>query len=104
MALETRLAFGGEGEILAQRHVREQRVILKYISTVAVLRTEVHLRGPVVEDLVVEKDAPGIRNDKAGDAIECQRLARSAGPEQDSNACSGAQFDIKRKARGLAAG
>ena len=38
MALETRTALGGKHQVLAQRHVRKQRVVLEHVAAIALLR------------------------------------------------------------------
>src|SRR5438309_504192 len=81
MALEPRPSLGGEGQILAQRHVREEGVILEHIPAIAILRAQVYFGRGVEQNLVIEEDASGVRPNKAGDAIERQRLSRSAGAE-----------------------
>src|SRR3979490_1892273 len=78
VALQARSALGGELQVLAQRHMREQRVILEYVSAVARLRSKADAGGAVKQDIVVEQNAPVVRPRETCDQVESERLARSA--------------------------
>ena len=55
------MPVGGEHQVLPQRHVREQRVVLKDVAAMPLLRAQVHAGCGVEQNLVVEQNAPGIR-------------------------------------------
>ena len=106
MAFEARAAFGGELEILAERHVGEQRVVLEDVAAVALLGSEADAGGGVEQDVVVEEDAAGVGADEAGDGVESEGLAGSAGSEQDGGAGArgGFEFEVEGEGGGLGTG
>ena len=59
--LQARQAVRREHQVCAQRHVREQRVVLEHVTAVAPPRRQVDAGGAVEQDLVVQQDAAGIR-------------------------------------------
>ena len=101
---QARPALGRERQVLAQRHMRKQRVVLKHIAAIAFLRRQVHAGRGVVQDVVVQQDAAFIGLHESGDGIEHQRLARAAGAEEHRHAGGGREFQIQREARGIGSG
>src|SRR5580698_3120635 len=99
MAFETGAALGGELEVLPQRHVRKQGVILENVTAVARLGWKMHACRAVEQDGVVEQNPAFVRADKAGDRIEYQGFAGAARPEKNGHARGCLQFDIDRKTR-----
>ena len=95
---EARQAVRGEGQIFAQSHVREQRVVLENIAAGALLRRQIDARSGIEEDAVVEQNAAGIGRDETGDGIERERLARAAGSIERGHAGRGFEFDVEVKA------
>src|SRR5260370_30690435 len=85
MPLEARDALHGEFQVLAQRHVRKQRVVLEHVAAVTGLRSEMHAGRPVKKNFVIEQDAAFVRPNESGDGIECESLARTAATEQHDN-------------------
>ena len=65
-----------EGEILRDRHVREQRVVLEDHADAALVRRH------VVDALAVERDRAGGRILEAGEHHERRRLAGAGRPEE----------------------
>ena len=82
MAFQARDALGGELQVLAQRHVRKQRVILKHVAAAPGLRREMHAGCAVEQNLVVQQDASFVGPNESGDGIERQRFAGAAWSEQ----------------------
>ena len=99
--LQARPPFRGEGQILTQRHVRKQGVVLKHITAIAFLRRQMDSRGGVVKDVVFEQDAAFVGLHESGDGIEHQRFAGAAGAEEHRDAGGGGEFEIQREARGI---
>ena len=93
--LQAGTAFGREGQVLPQRHVRKQRVVLEHVAAVARPGGQVHARGRVEQDLVVEQDAAFLRHGEAGDRVERQGFPGAARPEQHRDAGAGAELDIQ---------
>ncbi len=86
---------GAELEILPQRHVRKQRVVLQDVAAVALARWTVDAGGAVEQHPVVEHDAPRVGPDESGDGVERQRLAGAARAEQHRHPARGLQFNMK---------
>ncbi len=103
VALQPRDALDGELQILAQRHVRKQRVVLKNVAAVARLRRQVHARCAVEQDLVVKQDAAFVGAHESGDGIERQRFAGAARAEQHGESARRLEFDVEREAGRLGA-
>ena len=76
----------GEGKILPQRHVREERVVLENVAAGALLGAQVYMGLRVEENAVVEKNAAGVRRDEAGDGIEREGFAGTAGAIENGDA------------------
>src|SRR4029077_19950213 len=95
MALESRRALGVELEMLAQRHVGKQRIILEYVTAVALLRSQVHAGRTVEQNVVVEQNSAFVGRDEASDRIEHQGLARAAGAKQHRYAGRGGKLQIE---------
>jgi hypothetical protein len=98
MALQARAALGCELQIFAQRHVGKQRVILEYVTAVALLRNQVHAGRAIEQNIVVEKNSAFVGLDETGNRIEHQGFARAAGAEQDCYASGGGELQIELKA------
>ena len=75
-------ASGRKQEVLAKRHVREQRVALEDVPTAPGMRGKIDPRATVEQDLVVNENPALIRLDETGDGIEEHGLARAARSEQ----------------------
>src|SRR5580658_3783543 len=75
-------SFRREFQILAQGHIREQRVVLKNVAAVARLRRKVYATGGVEQDLVVQHDAAFVGTHKTGDGIEDLSFPGPAWSEQ----------------------
>ena len=69
-------------DILLHAHVREQRVLLKEITDLALLRRQVDLLFAVKEHAVAEHDAPAVGRHDARDALQGHALAAARGAEQ----------------------
>src|SRR5580704_1465899 len=78
--------------------MRKQRVVLKHVTNRALLRTQMHSGFRIEQDAVVEHDASRAGRDETGDAIERERLARTARTVQHGHAGSGLELDIEMKA------
>src|ERR1051326_6756004 len=103
MTLEARAALRGEREILAQRHVRKQRVLLEHVSAVAGLWRKVNSRGGVEQDRVIEQDASFLRAHEPGDGIERHGFSRAARPEQNCDARCAFDLQVERESGGIGA-
>ena len=99
--LETGPALGGEEQVLPQRHVRKQRVVLKDVAAVALLWPQVYMRDFVEQNLFVEQDTACIGARETCNAIERERFAGAAGSEQRSDAGARLQFDFERECGGI---
>ena len=84
---------------LPQRHVRKQRVVLKDVAAMARARRQMHARGAVEQDLIVQQDASFVGAHESGDGIERQRLAGAARTEQHRHAGGGAEIRDPAKNR-----
>ena len=104
MAFQARPALGCELQVLAQRHVREQGVVLKHVSAVAGLWRRADACRTVEENFIVEQNAAFIRTHEAGDQIERERLAGPAGSEENRNAGGRLKFELERECRGIRPG
>ena len=93
--------MGGEGQVFAQRHVREQRVVLEDVAAGALLRRQVHAGFGVEEDAVVKKDAAGVGPDETGDGIEGEGFAGAAGSVERGDASGGLKLDFEVEAGGF---
>src|SRR5580692_5222207 len=98
MTLQTRPPFGREFQVFSQAHVRKERVALKYVATVPSLGRKVNARRAVKKNSVVQRHAAFIRTHKTCDGIKNQRLARTAGSEQDGHATRRLKVQIQREA------
>src|ERR1051325_3195018 len=94
---ETRVAVGRKYQVLAQRHMREQRIVLEYVAAVPVLGPQAYMRSRVEQDFVGEQNAPGIGTGEARNRIQRDRFAGSARSEERRDASAGVQFDIERE-------
>ena len=104
MPAQARRAFYRELQVLPQRHMRKERIILEDISTMASPRRHVKARRAIEQNLIVQQDAAFIGMHESGDGIERQRFARAAGTKQDCHSGSGVEFDIQRKTGGIRPG
>ena len=73
------------GNILLDRHVGKQGVILEQIPHVPLLRRQVDLSLGIKQDFSVEDDAPLIGLLDARDAFQRHALAAAGGSEQSQN-------------------
>src|SRR5665213_2348559 len=95
MTFQARPALGRKLQILAQRHVREQRVVLKHVAAIAGSRRQADARRTVKENFVIEQDASVVGTHEARDQIQCERFSRSAGSEQNRDAGGGLKFELE---------
>jgi len=70
MPFQSRPAFGGEHEVLAEGHVRKQRVVLKDVTAIAGLRRQMNARGAVEKNVVLQENSSFVGPHKSGDRIE----------------------------------
>ena len=69
-------------DVLADGHIRKERVVLKEIADAALLRREVDARTAVIECAAVEDDLPAIRGLQPRDALQRHALAAARCTEQ----------------------
>src|SRR5271154_4139261 len=100
---QARNPIHGKLQVFPQRHVRKQRVILKYVAAMAGARRFVNARGAVKKNLIVQQDAPFVRANESGDRIQGQRFPRAAGPEKHGNPGRRLEIHVERKSRGVRA-
>ena len=79
VTLQPRTPLGGELQILAHRHVREQRVVLKHVTAVAPLRSQIQARNTIEQNVVIQDNAALVGFDKAGERTIFQRLLTASG-------------------------
>ena len=77
----------GEGDVLEDVEMREQRIVLEDDTEVALFRRE------ICDVAAVDRDAPGIELDEAGDRHQRRRLAGAAEAEQGDEL---ARRDVER--------
>ena len=92
----------GKTKIGAHGHVREEGVVLKDIAAPALLRRKVNVSGGVEVKVIVDENAAVVGTSKASEAIEGERLTRSAGSPENDRAGVGAEMDIECEAWGIA--
>ncbi len=93
-------ARGGKQEVLAKRHVREQRVALEDVPAAPGMRGQIDPRATVKQNLVVNENPALIRLDETGDGIEEHGLARAARSEQCGDPARRAHLEVQRKPGG----
>ena len=69
-------------DVLLDRHVRKQRVLLKQAADLSLLRRQVDFLFAVEQDATVHLNMPLIRSHDARDAPQCHALAAAGGAEQ----------------------
>jgi hypothetical protein len=74
-----------EGDVLANGHVREERVLLEHQPDPAPLGGEVDAARGVEPRSPVQSDAPALGAKEAGDGTEQARLPRPGGPDEDEH-------------------
>ena len=87
-----------EGDVLAHRQVREQRVLLEQVAAVALARRHVDAGCGVEQRLAGERDAAGVGPQQAGDRLQRQRLAGARRAEQDQPLDVAAEGDVELEA------
>ena len=88
-------------DVLADSHVREERIVLEEIAHVPLLRRKVYALLAVVEDDAVKLNVPGVRLLYPGDALERHTLAAAGGTEQTGHAVLRLKLRFKLKAAEL---
>src|SRR5207245_6545405 len=78
MTLQARDPIGCKFQVLPQRHVREQRVVLKDIAAMASLGRKVHAGCAIEKNLIIEQDASFVGANEAGDGVEREGLTGAA--------------------------
>ena len=84
-------------DVLLDRHVREQRVLLKQVADLAFLRRQVNLLVAVEQDAAVQLNVPLIRFDDTRDALERHALAAAGRSEQRHHFPLGGEVDFQVK-------
>ena len=79
-------------DVLAHRHVRKERIILKKIADAAFLRREIDALPAVVEHNAVQLDVPLVGLFDAGHALERHALPAAGGSEQAGHAVLRLEF------------
>jgi hypothetical protein len=93
-------AFPGlrrELQVLPHSHVGEQGVVLQYVSAPPLLGSSIDAGLRVKQQDIVEEDSSAVRASQSGDAIEHQRLPRSAWPEERCYTSASPKRNIKRE-------
>ena len=98
VSFQTRDLMRGEGQIFPQCHVRKERIILKNVAAVPLLRWQMNARSAVVKDAVVEHDAARIGLDETCNGIQSQGFAGTAGSIKCSDTRGGFKLDLEMKA------
>ena len=70
------------GDVLLDRHVREERVLLEDEAHPAALRRQVDARLCVEEDPLADGDSPPVGAAQAGNGAQHGRLAGSGRPDE----------------------
>ena len=99
--LQARVPFRSEHQVLTQSHVRKQRVILEYITTIALLRAKVYAGGGVEKNLVVQQDSSLFGPRESGDTIERQSLAGAARSEEHGDSRTTLKINFQGKSGGI---
>src|ERR1017187_9908671 len=99
VAFQARPSPGGEDQILAHGHVREERIGLGDVAAQTAARRDLHVGGSVEKDGVVEQDAAGIGAGKAGDGFEEHGLAGAGAAVEGSGTGADREIDVERKSR-----
>ena len=81
--------------VLLHGHVREQRVLLKQVADVSLLRREADASLAVEQDAPVQNDTPLVRPHRTGDALQRNAFAASGRAEQTERRPVGFQSDRK---------
>ena len=92
------LAADGAGDVLPDGHVGEEGVLLKEVAYVPLLRRQVDAGGAVEQDAPVQYDAPFVRPQYAGDALERHGFSTAGGPEQGQRSIASLKLYIQGKA------
>jgi hypothetical protein len=71
-----------EGDVLLDRQVREERVLLKHVADRAALRPEIDLPAAVEPDRAVRRDTSITRPHEPGHGLKHRRLARARGSDE----------------------
>ncbi len=87
--------LAAEGHVGADRHVREQRVLLEHEPDGAPLGREVDLRLRVEPDPLAERDAPAIGPAQPGDRAQDGGLPRPRWPDQRHRLRADAQAETE---------
>ena len=100
-ALLFALAEHADGDVLLDRHVGEQRVVLEEVAHAPLLRAQVDARRGVEQHAAVEDDPALVGDHDAGDALERHRLAAARGAEKRERLVGGLDLErhVERKRR-----
>ncbi len=85
-ALVLRHAAHAVGEVAAHRVVREQAAFLEDVAEAPALRPQVDAAGGVEQHPAVERDAPAVGPQQAGEHVDQRRLAGAGAAEQGDDA------------------
>ena len=84
--------------ILTHRHIGKQRIILKQITHLPLLRRKIHPRRRIIQHTAVQHDASFIRLFDARDALERHALAAARCAQQPQNAAVLLESTFQHKA------
>ena len=85
----------GHGDVLADRHVGKQGVLLKQVAHLTLLGRQVNVGGAVVQGLAIQLDDALVGPQNARDAPQCHALAAAGGAQKGQSLVLGCEIGLE---------